>query len=373
MNVSLVIGNNIKKLMEKENVSLRKLSEAIEVTHPTLKKYVDGLQPIDSEKLIGIARYFGKPFDYFFKEENKEVKFLFRAEKAEENINNLDVKNLENTVYNYLDIIGYDNCSYIPQKYNVNYQEEQNKIYEFVAKIALEQRRLANVENNVPDNYFKVISDIGVNVIVKDFNNDGYFGASFLSLEYGTFILINDSKNISEERKIFSLIHEYAHLLFHSNEYSELGTNFYKTNKSDLKEKIADKFAGYFLMPKHLVDSYLKLKDGIDPYQMKRHFQVSLQTLYYMLYEYKYISKDQFNNFWKKINIYGLKDKEPEPLSRLEVIEKNDKLFNKIKELYLKEEIGASKISELLSIDNIDTRKILKEWRDIDERYLPLR
>ena len=54
----------------------------------------------------------------------------------------------------------------------------------------------------------------------------------------GSYIMINDSKDISEERKIFSLIHEYAHLLFHSNQYSNDQRNaFYVNGKSDMNEK----------------------------------------------------------------------------------------------------------------------------------------
>ena len=101
MNVSQVIGNNIKALMEKEHLSLRKLSESIGVSHPTLKKYVDGSQPIDSEKLMKIALHFQKPFDYFFKENHKDVGFLFRADKPQKDIKNIDIDNLKNAIYSY--------------------------------------------------------------------------------------------------------------------------------------------------------------------------------------------------------------------------------------------------------------------------------
>jgi Zn-dependent peptidase ImmA (M78 family) len=105
---------------------------------------------------------------------------------------------------------------------------------------------------------------------------------------------------------------------------------------------------------------------------MKQYFKVSIQTLYVMLYEYKYISRDKYTNFWKQINAAGYKTKEPHPLEKIDIQEKNNKLINKIKDLYFKEEISANKISEVLGTNTLDTRKLLKEWRNIDERYLSL-
>jgi Zn-dependent peptidase ImmA (M78 family) len=252
--------------------------------------------------------------------------------------------------------------------------DDKRSIFNLIAKIAYDQRRIANIENVIPDNYFDVIQNIGINVIAKDFKNDAYFGASSFSSELGSYIIINNSERIPEERKIFSLIHEYGHLLFHSDQYSNSQYNaFYINGKSDMNEKIANKFAGHFLMPKNLVDSYIESRKNIDPLEMKKHFKVSIQTLYVMLHEYGIISKETYADFWKQITIHGFKMEEPAPLEKIDIQEKNTKLVNKIKDLYFSEDISANKISEVLGIDTIETRKLLKEWRNIDERYLPLK
>ena len=373
MNISMVIGNNIKYLMEKENLSLRKLGESIGVSHPTLKKYIDGSQPIDSDKLMKIALYFQKPFDYFFKEKHDEVTFMFRADKAERDIKNMDIDYLKDAISCYIDILGDSEVRYLPQKYHLQHTADKKLIFNHVSKIALEQRRIANIENIIPENYYEVISNIGVNVIVRDLQNDSYFGASSFSNEFGSFIIVNDSDNIPEERKIFSLIHEYAHLLFHSEQYSDnVNQVFYLSGKSDFHEQMANKFAGYFLMPKHLVDQFIESKKSIDPIEMKRYFKVSIQTVYVMLYEYKYISKEIYNNFWKQINYYGYKAKEPYPLDKIDIQMKNSRLISKIKEFYFKDEISPNKISEVLGTNLLETRKLVKEWRNRDERYLSL-
>ena len=109
-----------------------------------------------------------------------------------------------------------------------------------------------------------------------------------------------------KKEKIFSLIHEYGHLLFHSDQYTNNEFNaFYVSGKSDLYEKTANKFAGYFLMPRYLVNSYLESRKNVDIVEMKKYFKVSIQTVYVMLYEYNLISKSVYNEFWKKINVAG--------------------------------------------------------------------
>ena len=374
MNISLVIGQNIQKLMDKEKVSLRQLSESIGITHPTLSNYVEGKQAIDSEKLMLIAKFFKKPFDYFFKEDNKQISFMFRADKANKDIQDIDIEHLSNTIYSYLDVIGDVGYQYIPQKYQLNLKEDKKSLFNLIAKIAYEQRKFANIENVIPDNYFDVIQSIGINVIVKDFKNDAYFGASSYSSDLGSYIMINNSDKVSEERKIFSLIHEYAHLLFHSDQYSDSQFNaFYLNSKTDINEQIANKFAGHFLMPRHLVESYMTSRNNVDAIEMKKYFKVSIQTVYVMLHEYGFISKEVYNDFWRRINLNGFKQEEPFPLDKIDIQEKNVKLVNRIKDLYFNEAISANKISEVLGMDTLETRKLLKEWRDMDERYLSLK
>jgi Zn-dependent peptidase ImmA (M78 family) len=253
-------------------------------------------------------------------------------------------------------------------------QLSKNELESFIEKIAIEQRKLAKIEDIIPDNYYDVIEKIGVNVIARDFHNDHYFGVSSFSNSCGSFILINDSKQISEERKIFSLIHEYAHLLFHSNQYSSIEYNaFYVNNNKDFHEQVANSFAGYFLMPRNLVESYVNSLSSLDVFDMKKHFQVSIQTVFMMLNKYQMISKEVYQKFWAVINSNGWKKHEPDPIESIQPEHKNNRIIRHIKDLYMKDEITSNKISEVLGLDALQIRQLLKDWRSKDERFIPLR
>ncbi len=371
MDVSKVIGANIQTLMENHQMSLRKLSDIIGVSHPTLKKYIEGSHPIDSDKLMTIARYFQKPFEYFFAENHAEIPLLFRADRPDKSVHGMDLERFRETIKNIIDIMGNTAVYYRPQKYQFPPSMTWEARKEMLEKIAREQRRLANIENVIPDNYFDVIAHTGIQVIARDFHHDAYFGVSSFSKEWGSFILVNDAESISEERKIFSLIHEYAHLLFHTHQYAQAEEHaFYVNAKSDIHERMADRFAGYFLMPRHLVDSYIDSRSSVDLIDMKQTFKVSIQTLYVMLYEYKVISKAKYQELWNHLKESGDLKKEPHPLKPMDIQSKNQPLIEHIKALYHHEAISASKISEVLGLDIINTRHLLKEWELLDNPYL---
>ncbi len=380
MDAIRIIGENIKRLMENQNVSLRELSKVIGVSHPTLKRYVEGRQPIDSEKLLRIANHFDKNFEYFFEEEKeadtKAFGFLFRADKATEKIDDTDIERMKDSLRHYLDVMEDPDFHYMPEKYILRMPKKRRldkEIKKKIEELAYAQRRVLNIEHVIPENYFEVFSQAGIHVVARKFANPDFFGASSYSEEHGSFILINDNESIPEERKIYSLVHEYAHLLFHRDQYrKDHKAALYESGRSDMSEKVADKFAGFFLMPRHLVKAYVDDKQRIDKVAMKHHFKVSMQALYVMLREYGMITREQSDAFWKQVNKKATEKIEPHPLPKMAIEEKNPKLIGKIKDDFLKEEIGTNKVAELLGMNLVDTRKMLKSWRESEGRYLHL-
>lgn len=372
MRVSQVIGKNIENLMMSKSVSNRQMAEIINVTHPTVSKYLKGEQVIDSEKLSIIASFFNKPFDYFFSLEHDEINLLFRADKPEEALGESDINAIKTKFDQYIDVIGKSRFSFVPQKYS--FQADSNKLNEedetFIEKVAHEQRKFFNIENVIPDNYFTVVEDRGINVISAKIQNESFFGASSISEEYGSFIFVNSSDGISEERQIFTLFHEYGHLLFNQNDYKSLDSNPYYEGQGDIKEKTVNSFAGYFLLPRHLVKEYIDIRNkNIDMMEMKKHFKVSIQTLYMALKKYNLITQKQYTDFWKKASTNNWKKNEPDPVDRTNVAMKNQKLMAHLKKLYYKDEITSNKVSQILDIELIAARQLLKKWGDDDGQF----
>ncbi len=373
MNVEKIIGKNIQELMESKKISQREMAEIIGVTHPTVGSYLKGKQIIDSQKLAVIARYFNVPFDYFFSEEHNKLNLLFRADKPAENIEEFDFQEIYNYFENYISIVDLDKMRYIPQNYNLNV--EKRKINEEdknnIKKVALEIREQFNIEEVIPNNYYDVLEKEGINVVALPYSNESFFGASSYSNDSGSFIFVNANEKISEERQIFSLFHELGHILFNRTEYKEYNYDpLYKSGRSNIDEKIANQFAGYFLLPEDLVDDHIKSKGkNVNVYEMKKYFKVSIQTLYMSLYDYGYINKSKYQEFWKKLNMKGWKKIEPNPMEPISLEDKNNRLISTMKNLYLNEDISANRIAEVLNINLIEARKIIKDWSGSIEQY----
>ncbi len=371
MSVIKIIGNNIRELMNESNISVRRLAEVINVTHPTMSKYINGEQAIDSERLYIIADYFNKSFDYFFHEKHEELSLMFRADKPKKNLEQYDYNYMLRKIEEYTDIIDSDSVVYIPQSYTIKVDGPQlsNEDENAIEKIAKEQRRLLGIENRIPDNYYNVISKVGIHVLSFELKNSTLFGASSFAKEHGSFIFVNNNKVIPEERQIFSLVHELGHLLFNRNEYMDPKYNpLYEKTRGNAKEKVADAFAGYFLLPKDMVKEYIKEREGkISPYEMKKHFKVSIQALYLSLHKYGLISNEAYQGFWKRVHNNGWAKTEPEPLNHMSFEKKNEKLIVEIMKLYDEDEISINKIAEFLELEIRDTRKLVKEWGRIND------
>ena len=373
MSVSKMIGERIEGLMADKNISLRKMANIIGVTHPTLKSYLTGDKVIDSVRLNAVAEYFNVSFDYFFSKDRDKLNLQFRADQPAENLDDFDFRMIDERFRNYLDVVDFGKLKYMPMNYSLSLdgaklsdQDEEN-----IEKVAYEIRRLFKIENCIPSNYYSVLDNNGINVIASPYENDSFFGASSYSSGNGSFVFVNSNEKIPEERQIFSLIHELGHLLFHRNEYKDPKCNpLYNTARGNVNEKVANSFAGYFLLPRYLVEEYIGARENnVNVIDMKKHFRVSIQALYIALRKYDLISEKQYRDFWDNINHSVWKKAEPEPLPVMDISEKNKRLIESLKRLYAEESISVNRIAEVLEIPLIDARKLVKKWGGLDEFY----
>ncbi|AGC67455.1 MAG: ImmA/IrrE family metallo-endopeptidase [Thermoanaerobacteraceae bacterium] len=372
-NVAKIIGSNIRHLIEQNNVPISDIAQKIGVTRQTMSKYLNGESIIDSEKLFIIANYFGKPITYFLeKEHDEELSFMFRAHNPSANISMDEINRIQSRmekVYEAYRLAG-EKMFYIPEQYNLEFELERRDIPEDIEKIieriANEQRDILDVGESVGKDLIKCFEAKGINIIFEKMNNPKLWGISAFHPKKGCFIFVNDDEDISEERKIFSMVHEYAHLIFHRDQYKKSQDSLqYSDFRSEITEKIANLFAGYFLIPRDCLKRHEHLlKNGItfgDLLFIKRELQVSLQALIYALRNYGYISEETQKKVMEKLYKYGYGTKEPRGMS---YIPKNEKFFAIVRSLYFKEIIGESKVAELLNLKVKEARKKIKEWME---------
>ncbi|MFW5736225.1 MAG: ImmA/IrrE family metallo-endopeptidase [Halanaerobium sp.] len=378
MKAAEVIAKNLKELQEEFSLNQTEMGEIIGVTRQTFANYLDGERVMDSGKLYKLARYFDKEIDFFLSEKSRreKVSFMFRADDPE---NNFDEK-LKNEIAEkfklYHEIIELSDDpvkDYLPEEYKLKIEGKKlnEKEKAAIEKIAEKQRRYMGVDDALNINVFTLFEENNINVIAQKINDSSIDAVSAYSEDKGAYIFINDSKDIPEERKIFSAVHELGHLILHRDQYSKDISELKYTNNriKDVREKAADHFAMAFLVPAKVLKNYdYYFNDYIDLdliIEKKKEFGVSAKSLIMTLNKYGYIDGKILGALFKKLKEAGFDKKEPEPR---DYIRKNEKLFALVRKLVIKEEITINKAAEVLNIPVLEMRKLAKKWKNYEYR-----
>lgn len=366
MNIEKIIGNNIQLKMSENNVTLNDLAKHLEVTRQTMTNYLKGASIIDSVKLMKVADFFSVSLEDFFEVKDCPSQFnlLFRTSLNEEE----SKAAVQNCIIDYvktytalIDLLGQYTASF-PPSYNL-YVSHNNRIYNInkdiqdyttfpsglsgelcsqIESIAIEQRKILKAESLTGLDLVKSITESGVIIFFIDFGTDSVSGVSAIDDRNGCYIFVNCHKSISIERQIFTIAHEYGHILMHRPLYRRENTKLsskYSSSRTIL-DRMADEFAGHFLCPKQLITKYSStlqnLKKYSDLFPIKHDFQISLSALMMSLKKYGYISPMALKSYFDFIKRENIEKIEKSPISDISYIMEN---YNQIKNHIINEKI----------------------------------
>jgi Zn-dependent peptidase ImmA (M78 family) len=204
-----------------------------------------------------------------------------------------------------------------------------------------------------------IMEKIGVYIIFLEASLEEFFGLSEYSDKLPPTIAINNSKDISIERKIFTIAHEFGHVILHKNSFRS-----HEKEEIQREEREADEFASYFLLPQEGFDKELKKRMGFSfvdkVLQIKRIFKVSYMTVLTRLNQTKKQKYNPFAVFNKNYPIKLSKKSEPEGLTEYDFSE--ERFPRLVQEAVLKEKISISRGAELLNLSNSEMRRLVNEW-----------
>lgn len=370
-----VISENLKRLKEELHLSNHEIGEILGTSRQTIANYLSGKQIIDSAKLFKLARYADVPLRYFFAEKRPNAfSFMFRADNPKENVDESFTRFIDKKLNSYCDILELgdeDEVVFLPESYRLSISGKtlSKDEKEIIRSIAEKQRKALGIEGDANIDIYSVLERNHIHIYTFLHSNLVVDALSAYSKEKGAFILLEDHAKTPEERKIFSVVHELAHLIFHRDEYGkETEELAYKNYKKDLKEKVANHFASYFLIPRDLLaefDFYFKKGRYFsldDLMELKREFRVSAQAMLMALKEEKYIDSRIYGYLLKRLKESGYEKNEPDPMPP---IRKNQKLAFLLKNLIIDEKITTNKLSEVLNLDMNEARRLAKEWANV--------
>lgn len=393
MDLAQSIGNNIRSLMESRSITIVELAKALSISRQTLQNYLKGNSVIDSVKLVEIANYFSVPVNDLLVFPNEPSNFLFRTALNYQLATDTIAAKIMSSINSYYGIakkLGTQ-VSYFPEQYNlvvnvnntpidINYEwsdyfstklKMTEELKTELRSIAIEQRKKLGIYDTNALGAISRLQQKGINILFVDFGNPQTSGLSYVDDEKGCYIFVNCNGKITLERIIFTVFHEYGHIILHRPLYKR---KLYNTENSKLSflDKMANVFAGYFLVPFEYLSNYNNILNNLHSlnqlFPIKHYFQVSLQTLVISLNNYNYVDKVFVNNFFAYLKKNQAMEVEPAPLidnpeikNSFESI-KNAKIIDLLRNGYFQGFIDTTLIKNILWLNDIDTNKIIEEF-----------
>jgi Zn-dependent peptidase ImmA (M78 family)/transcriptional regulator with XRE-family HTH domain len=366
------IGRNLKTARDLAGLSQEAFAEKLGMSRATLSAIENGRVAIDSTKLLLAAKILGRSPSDFFKEREDALALLYRA--------GADVSAPQDVRAHFErfckahreleDILRVGENLLRPPDYSYSPGLHARPLH-YATRVAYSEReRLGLGQRDPIENIFKLLDEQGVRILRLAVEDHDIFGISAFSPEYGLCILVNKANTL--ERQIFSLVHEYGHLLMHRG--------FYKSTqplgglpKDNEMEQMADVFAANFLVPEFglrevfLRDVGEKTVGLEDVLFLKHYFRVSGEMMLRRFEALRLVSTDERDQLLQQINLGRQSTKE-------EIAPLGDQLTKEWEQLSrfqhlarkaaLEELVSLSKLAELLDVNVVEARKKVREWRE---------
>lgn len=333
-----MLGENIRKYRKRKKLSLRDLGEILELSHTAIDKYEKNQVIPNSTVLIKLANVFDIKVADLFKNSQEEVvikdihyrKRSSFSKRNQEIVEEITKEELEK----YLEVSGFFPKERIA-KVELDLLSFKINKYEEIEDKVIELREKLNLGVDPISNLLKLLEELGFIIIFVE-PLKGFDGKSGL-VEDKPFIVLSD--NMPGDRQRNSLAHELGHILVKHNELDD--------------EKIANHFAGAFLIPKiSLIKDLGNRRSTLTMFELrslKEKYKVSMQSIIYRAEQLDIISENEKIRLFKLFSLYGYRTKEPIEIER----EKSYKFEQMLCEAVAEGYISESKAAEYLNVKTI--------------------
>lgn len=244
------LGERLQQARKKCGLTQADAAQIIDAARTTLVAIEKGERRLKSNELIKLARAYGRAVSDFVRQdpviEPFSVQFRAayqRSEQKEEGIN-LTIERLEQLCQNYLELEKIKDAP-LPQNYPQEYEVSQMPIDAAAESIAIaERQRMGLGDGPIPLLRDVLEQSVGLRIFYLEMPSK-YSGIYSFDEQLGGCIAINAKH--PEERRRWSLAHEYLHFLAHRRKPVIDYEGQYQRKPES--ERLADTFPDYFLMP----------------------------------------------------------------------------------------------------------------------------
>ncbi len=346
----------IKELREHSGLSQGELAKLLGVHTSQLSRWEKGERQPSINQLMSIARALGVTLDYLLNAE-LSVTFKFRSKKL---LSNEEKKAIEKALVDAEMQIHYLNSAYklakkIPRQFAIKMDYFQQQLPTIVQQL----RETLKLNQRITLEEFKqALTELNIHIF------EWALPWELSGLSYrDAFAVIFINRLHTKERRLFTLAHEFAHILFHAGRDNQQTLVSTISSSRDPIEKEAHAFAAEFLMPTNMIKQILanpainiKSIEFVD--SIARFFNVSRDAIYYQLVKMGIFS-------WEEKRLYLSKHKTiPSlPATRVENIDEQvaSEFLRTALELFDAQEISTGKLHDWFFTDRITLDDYLAE------------
>lgn len=412
MDLQTIIAKNILHLLDQGKSTQSELSAYLNISRQTLSNYLKGTSTMDCVKLVQTAEFFHVPVTSLLTDSRmSQTTMLFRsALNYQDAVNDIEplVKAYISRYEDLIKISGNISC-FLPEQHSLFIDQKGQKIsinYEYrniapseltitsvlereILEIADHQRKLLQLNQAGAISLIPALISRGIKIIFKDFHSDEIYGLSICDENKGCFIFVNTNKTITIERQLFTIAHEFGHIILHRPLFMQQIHDAITPQFALFLDKMADKFAGRLLCPPDMLFSYAeRLHEAKNDLRIilpiairiKKRAQVSLQSVMMGLRNCRLISYSVLNEFYNMLDATNSRKHEPYPISAdCELLEefnkqKNNHILELIKETYSSAHTSADDVAFLLDCDidlaNVIISDFVKELNSTNSWFL---
>jgi Zn-dependent peptidase ImmA (M78 family)/DNA-binding XRE family transcriptional regulator len=246
------LGERLKQARERKGMTQADAAAVLNVARTTLTAIEQGTRRIKAGELIKLAQTYGRQVSDFVRARPEIVPFQvqFRSVQLTDDLNGDEIRqsitDFEEHCQDYLELEAIMDSVYRP-RYPQVYEIDGEQIEQIAEAVAIEERNRLNVGDGPFSQLRQVLeNDVGLRIFYLPLRPSGKISAMYAySVELGGCIAVNSQH--PEERRRWSLAHDYAHFLTQRERPEILPTAGYI--RVPRSERFADAFAKYFLMP----------------------------------------------------------------------------------------------------------------------------
>jgi Zn-dependent peptidase ImmA (M78 family)/DNA-binding XRE family transcriptional regulator len=366
-----VLGARLQEARKARGMTQQEVADLMNMARTTVVAFEKGERRLSPNELIRLTGLYGRPVSEVVARQTVVDGFVpqFRAILREDFETDSELQaataELQRLAEDYVDlerICGWTSARNYPPQYSTTNTSPDQAAEEIATA---ERNRLGIGDGPLSNLRERLESDVGLRIFY--FEMPSRISGLFVFNEVlGGCVAINVKH--PKDRRQWSLSHEYGHFL--TSRYQPEITFLYEKRRSSHREKLADGFAKYFLMPANgLNRRFSELnrasEEGITLAQvctLADLYQVSLQAMVLRLEELRRLP----NGTWTKLEAQGLEVRRAQQLLNIDVqAPPRDKLPRRYQRLavmaYEKGELSEGQLAQYLRTNRVSARLLMEE------------